>query len=52
MLHPAGLLCAAVNEGYLERDLVEVAIQGAQHCLVRYNAHALPLPLNLYNDWF
>ena len=35
----------------LEGNLVEVAIQGSQHCLVSNNADTLALPLNFNDDW-
>lgn len=38
------------QERDLEGDLVEVAIQGSQHCLVSDNTDTLTLPLNLNDD--
>lgn len=38
------------QETDLQGDLVEVAIQGSQHCLVSDDADTLALPLNLNDD--
>ena len=35
---------------HLQRNLVEVAIQSPQHCLVSHDAHTLAFPLNLNDD--
>jgi hypothetical protein len=35
---------------HLQRNLVEVAIQSSQHCLVSHNTHTLTFPLNLNDD--